>query len=270
LGLASLLVIFVLTSDFSAHYEICEQTHSGVKECGSYNVLSYVLHKLWTAFDALNSAITAIATAFIAWFTLSLRQATDKLWDAGERTLKTTERAFIHLDGFNFGITTKEDMKETEILEGEPEWCRKHPGLVLRRFDIQPRWKNSGTTPTRNMKIQIGWRTPTYAIEVPKYIYQIMPQPFFVAAGAVEPSFVIDMPWAQAIINASFDPAGFQPLILIWGRADYEDMFGEKHFVEWCHQLRLSRSGGGRLSASTIQWGDYNRTDSDLNPSRQT
>lgn len=32
--------------------------------------------------------ITAIATIAIAWFTFSLRQATDRLWDAGERQLK--------------------------------------------------------------------------------------------------------------------------------------------------------------------------------------
>jgi hypothetical protein len=88
LGFATLLVILLLTSDFAAHYEICEPTHSGAKECSNYNVLSYAIFKLWTALDALNGAITAIATAFIAWFTFSLRESTDKLWDAGERQLK--------------------------------------------------------------------------------------------------------------------------------------------------------------------------------------
>jgi hypothetical protein len=88
LGFATLLAIFLLTSDIAAHYEICENTKEGAKECVSYNVLSYAMHKVGAAFDTYNAVITAIATAFIAWFTLSLRQSTDKLWDAGERQLK--------------------------------------------------------------------------------------------------------------------------------------------------------------------------------------
>jgi hypothetical protein len=87
LGFALMLLIFLFSSDFSAHYEICEPANTGAKDCASYNVLSYALHKIGAALDALNGAITAIATAFIAWFTLSLRQSTDKLWDAGERQL---------------------------------------------------------------------------------------------------------------------------------------------------------------------------------------
>lgn len=78
-GFAVLLTIFFLSSDFSAHYQICKEGHADAKECASYNAISYVLFKLWAALDALNGAITAIATAFIAWFTLSLRQATDRL-----------------------------------------------------------------------------------------------------------------------------------------------------------------------------------------------
>ena len=56
-------------------------------------------------------------------------------------------------------------------------------------------------------------------------------------------------------------PMGVEPFILIWGRADYEDVFQQKHFVEWCHRLRLSRTGGEKMSAGTFQWGDYNRSD---------
>jgi hypothetical protein len=63
LGFAALLVIFILSSNIT-------------------------LHEISAAFDSHNGLITAVATIFIAWFTLSLRQSTDKLWDAGERQLK--------------------------------------------------------------------------------------------------------------------------------------------------------------------------------------
>lgn len=88
IGCASLLAIFLLSSDIAAHYEICEATKEGAKECASYNVLSYALHKLGAAIDAYNGVITAIATAFIAWFTLTLRRSTDKLWLAGEKQIE--------------------------------------------------------------------------------------------------------------------------------------------------------------------------------------
>jgi hypothetical protein len=45
-GFMTLLVIFLLSSDIAAHYEICENTKEGAKECASYNVFSYALHKI--------------------------------------------------------------------------------------------------------------------------------------------------------------------------------------------------------------------------------
>lgn len=52
-------------------------------------------------------------------------------------------------------------------------------------------------------------------------------------------------------------------MILIWGRADYEDVFDKPHFVEWCYELRFDMYDGKRLSATFIQIGNHNRTDED-------
>src|ERR1700677_225046 len=87
LGFASLLLIFLLSSDFAAHYEICETTKEGAKECARYGVVSFAFRELGIFLDSYNGLITAIATAFIAWFTFSLRRSTDRLWDAGERQI---------------------------------------------------------------------------------------------------------------------------------------------------------------------------------------
>lgn len=211
--------------------------------------------------DAHNGFFAALAAIAVAAFTFTLWVATDRLAKSGQQIFEATERAFVFLDSFDFELTTKQDLKDNVTLDGEPEWHRTYPGLVIRRFDLQPKWKNSGNTPTKNMTIQVDWRPPPYATPIPKFIYRGSPQPFFIAPGATEPSAVIEMPSAQEIINASWNPAKAPPQILIWGRADYEDIFGHKHFVEWCHELRLSRSGGGKLRPSTIQWGEHNRTD---------
>ena len=70
LGFASLLIILVVCSDA-------------------------VPHEIVAAIDAHNGVITALATIAIAWFTLSLKQATDRLWDAGERQLKLAREALV-------------------------------------------------------------------------------------------------------------------------------------------------------------------------------
>ena len=44
------------------------------------------------ALESHNGIVTAVATAFIALFTLPLRQATDRLWNAGKRQLVLTGR----------------------------------------------------------------------------------------------------------------------------------------------------------------------------------
>jgi hypothetical protein len=127
---------------------------------------------------------------------------------------------------------------------------------------VLPRWKNSGNTPTKKMAIQVNWRGPPGPIP-PDYGYRTSPQPFFLAPNAVEPSSVIEMPGASVILKWAMNPIGVEPLVLIWGRADYEDVFGAPHFVEWCYQLRFERHQGRkqRMTAGFTQWGDYNRTD---------
>jgi hypothetical protein len=214
--------------------------------------------------DAHNGFFAALAAILVAAFTFTLWIATDQLAKSGQRIFEATERAFVFLDGFNFELTTRADAKvPTYSNEVEPEWHSSHPELVITRFALQPRWKNGGNTPTKDMTIQINWRTPPYAVLEPKYIYRAPPNPFFLAPKAVEPSEVIEMPMAAALVNWAMKPIGDPPLILIWGRADYEDVFGRKHFVEWCHELRLSRTGGEKMRADKIQWGKYNRTDED-------
>lgn len=100
---------------------------------------------------------SVIAGALVAIFTYNLVSSTDKLWRAGNKTLETTERAFVFLDGFNVELTPASSVKGIEI-EKLPKEFRDHPDLYITRFALQPRWKNSGNTPTKKMSIRINWR----------------------------------------------------------------------------------------------------------------
>jgi hypothetical protein len=179
-----------------------------------------------------------------------------------EKALGTAERAFVFLDGFNIELTTALDSDAPDY-EWLPQRYRQDPGLYITRFAAQPRWKNGGNTPTEQLTIRVNWIGPTGPIG-PEYPYRMQPRPFLLAPKAVEPSDYIDMPGAQALVDWSSNPVGDSPIIFIWGRADYRDVFRRPHFIEWCYQLRVSRPiRQERMSAAFIQWGDYNRTDND-------
>jgi hypothetical protein len=78
---------------------------------------------------------------------------------------------------------------------------------------------------------------------------------------AVEHSPVVEMPEARRIVDYGVHREGEEPACWIWGRADYEDIFGEPHFVEWCYQPRFDAHDGKTLRVTFIQWVEYNRTD---------
>jgi acetolactate synthase regulatory subunit len=86
--IAGFALILGVISLIPAHYEICKEgAKIGEEACTSYNLVPFLIIQISKVLDALSVAITALATIAIAWFTLSLRRSTDKLWDAGERQL---------------------------------------------------------------------------------------------------------------------------------------------------------------------------------------
>jgi hypothetical protein len=81
------LIVLVL-SLVPSHYEICKETKEAQQEsCAPYQVVPFVAIKVIQTLDKLGGVITALATIAIAIFTLTLKRATDKLWDAGEKQL---------------------------------------------------------------------------------------------------------------------------------------------------------------------------------------
>jgi hypothetical protein len=82
------LVVLVL-SLIPSHYEICEVAEKTKEEhCARYQVAQFLGIKVPQILDRMGGVLTALATLAIAAFTLTLKRATDRLWDAGERQLK--------------------------------------------------------------------------------------------------------------------------------------------------------------------------------------
>jgi hypothetical protein len=214
--------------------------------------------------DSNNGTMTALAAISIAVFTIVLASVSRRQAEIAKEALTSIERAFVSIDGITPELISAVDGKVDIAML--PQRYQSDPEIYITRFAAQPRWRNNGNTPTKNMRIQVNQRGPVGTIP-PNYTYQNSSQPFFLAPKAIEPSAVVEMPTANALVDYGLNPIGDPPMIFIWGRADYDDIFGKSHFIQWCYQLRLSRPWhGGGLRAEFIQWGDYNRSDESNNP----
>jgi hypothetical protein len=136
LGFASLLIIFLLGSNVT------------LREIGS-------------ALNDNNGIITAVATIFIAWFTLSLRQSTDKLWDAGERQLKLLAKTSADQSR---GTQAAIDVAERALVAGERAWIRvdvqNNGDFVFNANGIAPirllfTLTNTGNSPATKVQINV-------------------------------------------------------------------------------------------------------------------
>jgi hypothetical protein len=92
-------LIFVLTSDAASHYEICEAgkegTKQAAKDCASYDVVSFAFREIRMHLDIVSALITAVATAFIARYTFTLKRSTDNLWTSAKEQLDLAREEFI-------------------------------------------------------------------------------------------------------------------------------------------------------------------------------
>jgi len=218
---------------------------------------------------AVNEPIS-LFTLGLVYFTYRLYRSTEKLWRATKDVFEATERAFVYLEGFNYEISVV-DPGDHGTVNALPEEYRMRPSLYITRFAMQPKWKNSGRTASKNMRIQVNWNSPSRSVGPPgTYDLKSAPTHFFVGPEAVEASDVIDIPHAKGIVDhglmvggadKTVDFRGPPPVILIWGKATYDDVFGKPHWVDWCHQLRIVATDGKTLRVSTSQFGDYNRTE---------
>src|SRR5262249_37451322 len=104
------------------------------------------------------------------------------------------------------------------------------------------------------------WQGPSGAMS-PDYTYRCPPRAFSVGPHAAEASEFIEITGTQALVDYGLRPVGAGPLLIVLGRADYQDVFGQVHFTKWCYQLRYDSHKGEGLRATFIQYGEYNSSD---------
>ena len=271
----SLLVLFILSENLIATgYPGCIDNYktqaSGKYPSNEGQIIARVIEAQAICslrlIDRHNGFFSSVAALIVGAFTFTLWLATRNHARHMEHMVgvtKSIQRAFVFVEGFNYELTTMADTLDLGARELLPEFYKSMPEMFITRFAIQPRWKNSGNTPTKNMAIQTNWCGPPSTIP-PQFVYEQSPVPFFLAPKAIEAGEFIEIRGTQSIIDHGLTFQGDEPLFFVWGRATYEDTFGQDHFVEWCYRIRYERHRGERLRMSFIQSGNYNRSDEDI------
>ena len=183
-----------------AYHQSHHPNHAGHEQSAGDNfahVLGVILWSLVDGIERHHDLWIVLETLALVLFTATLWRSTDKLWVAQNESHEATQRAFVFIDGFNFELTTAAD-GDDDRLEFLPDDYKKRPELYITRFAVQPRWKNGGATPTKNMTIQTNWRGPLGTIP-PDYVYKNPATPFFIAPNAVEASDVFEVPEARRL-----------------------------------------------------------------------
>jgi hypothetical protein len=191
-----------------------------------------------------------IATGVLGYF--AYRQSRDtkesirianRTADLTERNLVATQRAFVHLKA----------IVATPI---------RDPNGVLRALMISPEWENSGTTPTRDLSINVNW-TPYAVGDPPPGLVHSFGEPpirLFLGPKAVSFSGSVSIPPSE-YENAKRGAAR----LFVWGRSEYSDVFEgtNPHFTQFCFQIDIRSIPGASDWIGFVHFGDYNRSDED-------
>jgi hypothetical protein len=129
----ALLLWWWSSSGYPTEAQICEPTDS-TQNCSSHNILFALAWNVAKEFDHWSALITAIATVAIGYFTLTLKQSSDKMWRISERALTELEAPFVSIKINTPGL----EIKGNSISFGLLKWCvvnyGRTPATILEVF----------------------------------------------------------------------------------------------------------------------------------------
>jgi len=209
-----------------------EEREAEREERATFNNRLLIYSGLLVAVGALLSVAFLLQTLYLLFALRAMRKAAHR----AERNMTTAQRAFLYI--------------------GAMTWSPAGANVK-----ISPAWGNSGTTPTRNLRISTNWKTSHG--ELPAdfvFTYARAPERLFLGPNgrADVGSVLIPMRDIQAAIEDRVN-------LYFWGRATYEDMFegSEPHFIEFCYRLDVSGATPDKITLVFTHYGSHNRSDED-------
>ncbi|MBX9845713.1 MAG: hypothetical protein K2Z80_28300 [Xanthobacteraceae bacterium] len=178
-------------------------------------------------------AVAFLVQSLYLWLALrGVRKSTRAI----ERNMATAQRAFLYI--------------------GAMAWTPAGTSIK-----ISPTLANSGTTPTRNLRISTNWKISHGELPADTvFTYTRPPERLFIGPGgrADVGAVLIPMRDIQAAIEERVQ-------LYFWGRATYEDMFegSEPHFLEFCYRLDVTGATPDKIALTFTHFGAHNRSDED-------
>jgi hypothetical protein len=236
LGFASLLIILLLGSDVT-------------------------FHEIGSALNDYKELITAIATIFIAWFTLSLRQSTDKLWNAGERQIELARessaaqssdmrasireaiRAATAMESVAEGISLNSQAAQNSVStmrERTAMQMRAYVSVIVGiavyqerdrqlRFEAKPVMVNNGNTPAH----AVGYKAAAAILPLPipeDFDFPLPDERRGAAPLGPHQTFIMSalVPDYVDDVEVELIKRGNGKALYVWGVVTYRDVFGEE------------------------------------------
>jgi hypothetical protein len=145
--------------------EICKEAQAGHEQCTRYNLAPYILIQIREGLHSIENIITALATVAIAWFTWTLWQSNEKMWEVTK----------IAADAADLNAKAAVAI-ELPIIHAEPDqfsWGRRHGGgPIIDSFGIARLvFSNLGRTKAFPLEVYFGFTVGDQLPETPIYAF---------------------------------------------------------------------------------------------------
>jgi hypothetical protein len=188
------------------------------------------------------AAFLVLAFGVLAFYQSLTLRAMRRSAQLTERYISAAQRAFVHISALNWSMA----------------------GASVK---IIPVWANTGTTPTRRLRISTNWKASHGELPADFDInYARPPENLFLGPSSKAEIGTIFIPMRdiQAAIEERLH-------LYVWGRATYDDMFeGRPHFFEFCHRLEVTGEMPDKIDLSFTQFGLSNGSDEDSRQPAET
>jgi len=239
----------------------------------------------WT--EKYEGAIAAIATIFIAIFTLTLWQATKRLWESAETQLAEFRNSLRIADQHagHMASSVDEAARAASAMEMVAESFRKNTEVVaemaisqrdfgqrhLRAYlsaifgtvvpqDDSTKWRtevrlvlvNNGSTPAYDVYYKANAQVLPFPL--PEHFDFPIPDPPQTSASVIGPhqNIIMSCPLPNLLNKSEIDEytQGVTKRVYMWGIAYYKDAFGIDRTTKFCQNILWLR-GGGMMGVNT-------------------
>lgn len=189
--------------EYPTHIEVCEVANS-TEKCSSHYVPVGVVRWVLFQLDRYGVLLTAIFTGFIAWFTWTLRQSTEKMWIETKKAADAADLSAKAVTIVEFPIVRTSWVGPILMsvdklpVRGESYGGTRNDGAPT-RFSViaEIGYQNYGRSPAFPVQMQIGFAVVNKLPDIPVFKMKGTPAPSSILkereSGTIETDFGFEL-----------------------------------------------------------------------------